>query len=100
MFSGTVLLALAKKGGVSREQAYEWVQRNAMLSFAEQRDFKTLLTADADITAVLRPAEIERAFDLEEQFRHVDAIFDRVFFTAPAAPAAAPMGSPVARPLG
>src|SRR6202171_2496229 len=39
VFSGTVLLELARKG-VSREQAYDWVQRNAMLSFAEQRDFK------------------------------------------------------------
>ena len=78
VFSGTVLLELAKKG-VSREQAYEWVQRNAMRSFAEQRDFKALLLADADVTAVLPPAEIERAFDLDEQLKHVDYIFDRVF---------------------
>src|SRR5438067_10513031 len=49
VFSGTVLLELAKKG-VSREQAYEWVQRNAMLSHAEQRDFKRLLESDTDIT--------------------------------------------------
>src|SRR5947199_2860177 len=63
VFSGTVLLEPAKKG-VSRELAYEWVQRNAMRSFAEQRDFKALLLADADVTAVLPPAEIERAFDL------------------------------------
>jgi len=78
VFSGTVLLELAKKG-VSREQAYEWVQRNAMRSFAEQRDFKALLVADADVTRVLPPAEIERAFDLGEQLKHVDHIFDRVF---------------------
>jgi adenylosuccinate lyase len=78
VFSGTVLLELAKKG-VSREQAYEWVQRNAMRSFAEQRDFKTLLLTDADVTRVLPPAEIERAFDLGEQLKHVDHIFDRVF---------------------
>ena len=50
-----------------------------MQSFREQRDFKTLLLADADVTAVLPPAEIERAFDLNEQLRHVDAIFERVF---------------------
>jgi adenylosuccinate lyase len=81
VFSGTVLLELAKKG-VSREQAYEWVQRNAMRSFAEQRDFKALLLADADVTRVLPPAEIERAFDLDEQLRHVDHIFDRVFTAA------------------
>ena len=50
-----------------------------MRSFAEQRDFKALLLADADVTRVLSPAEIERAFDLDEQLKHVDAIFDRVF---------------------
>ncbi len=78
VFSGSVLLELAKRG-VSREEAYAWVQRNAMRSFAEQRDFKALLLADADITTVLPPAEIERAFDLNEQFRYVDQIFSRVF---------------------
>src|SRR5262245_41717992 len=78
VFSGTVLLELARKG-VSREQAYEWVQRNAMRSFAEQRDFKSLLLADADVTRLLPPTEIERAFDLDEQLKHVDYIFDRVF---------------------
>jgi adenylosuccinate lyase len=81
VFSGTVLLELAKKG-VSREQAYEWVQRNAMLSYAEQRDFKDLLLADSDVQRVLSRAEIERAFDLREQLRHVDDIFDRVFGSA------------------
>jgi adenylosuccinate lyase len=83
VFSGSVLLELAKKG-VSREQAYDWVQRNAMLSHAEQRDFKGLLETDVDITRVLTKDEIERAFDLHEQFRHVDHIFERVFQTAPA----------------
>jgi adenylosuccinate lyase len=80
VFSGTVLLELLKKG-VSREQAYEWVQRNAMRSFAEARDFKALLLADADMTRVLAPAEIARAFSLDEQLKHVDHIFDRVFHT-------------------
>jgi adenylosuccinate lyase len=83
VFSGSVLLELAKKG-VSREQAYEWVQRNAMLSYAEQRDFKGLLETDTDITHVLSKDDIERAFDLHEQFRHVDHIFERVFQSAPA----------------
>jgi adenylosuccinate lyase len=78
VFSGTVLLELAKKG-VAREQAYEWVQRNAMRSFAEQLDFKTLLLADPDVTHALPAAEIERAFDLDDQLKHVDDIFDRVF---------------------
>src|SRR5580765_5333454 len=78
VFSGTVLLELARKG-VSREQAYEWVQRNAMRSFAEQVDFKGLLLADPDVTRALPAAEIERTFDLDEQLKHVDDIFDRVF---------------------
>jgi adenylosuccinate lyase len=78
VFSGTVLLELARRG-VSREQAYEWVQRNAMRAFNEKRDFKTLLLGDGDITAVLPPLEIEKAFDLNEQLRHVDEIFGRVF---------------------
>jgi len=82
VFSGTVLLELAKKG-VSREQAYDWVQRNAMRSFAEQTDFKTLLLADAEVTGRLSPAEVERAFDLDEQFRYVDDIFQRVFACEP-----------------
>jgi adenylosuccinate lyase len=73
-----VLLEFARKG-VSREQAYEWVQRNAMRSFEEQRDFKALLLADPDVSRVLTAAEIERAFDLDEQLKHVDHIFDRVF---------------------
>src|ERR1700716_3557727 len=78
VFSGTVLLELARKG-VSREQAYDWVQRNAMLSHAEQRDFKRLLESDTDITGVLSKEEIERVFDLNEQFKYIDHIFDRVF---------------------
>jgi adenylosuccinate lyase len=77
-FSGQVLLELARRG-VSREQAYEWVQRNAMRSYDEQKPFKTLLLADADVTAVLPPAAIERTFDLDVQLRNVNAIFDRVF---------------------
>jgi adenylosuccinate lyase len=78
VFSGNVLLELAKKG-VSREQAYEWVQRNAMRSFDEHHDFKALLLSDPEVTRVLSASEIERAFDLDEQLKHVDHIFDRVF---------------------
>ena len=78
VFSGTVLLELARRG-VSREQAYEWVQRNAMQSFSEERNFKELLLTDPDVMRVLTRAEVERAFDLDEQFRHVDEIFDRVY---------------------
>src|SRR5687767_2492005 len=84
VFSGTVLLELARRG-ISREQAYEWVQRNAMRAFHEQRDFKTLLLEDQDLTNVLTAGEIEKAFDLDEHFRNVDAIFDRVFTPVPVA---------------
>ena len=95
VFSGTVLLELARKG-VTREQAYEFVQRNAMRSFADQRDFKGLLLADPDITRVLSPADIDRAFDLDEQLKHVGYIFDRVFkktFTAEPAETAEAFGA-------
>jgi adenylosuccinate lyase len=78
VFSGTVLLELAQRG-VSRENAYEWVQRNAMRAVHDQRDFKALLQADADVTGVLSAQDIDRAFDLNAQLRHVDHIFDRVF---------------------
>jgi len=83
VFSGTVLLELARRG-ISREQAYEWVQRNAMRSFHEQKDFKSLLLADSDLMKVLTAAEVEKAFDLNDQMRNVGAIFDRVFATVAA----------------
>jgi adenylosuccinate lyase len=82
VFSGTILLELAKRG-ISREQAYEWVQRNAMRAFHEQRDFKSLLLIDPDLTKVLSPADIDKAFDLDDQLRNVDAIFERVFKSVP-----------------
>ena len=81
VFSGTVLLELARKG-ISREEAYRWVQRNAMRSHDEQTDFKTLLLDDPNVTGVLSREEIAQLFDLSVQLRHVDEIFDRVFGSA------------------
>ena len=78
VFSGTVLLELARRG-ISREQAYEWVQRNAMRAFHEQRDFKDLILADADVMKVLPAADVEKSFSLEDQLRNVNGIIDRVF---------------------
>ena len=78
VFSGTVLLELAQRG-ISREQAYEWVQRNAMRSHDEKKDFKELLLADADVMRVLDRKTVEEAFDLKVQLKNVDRIFDRVF---------------------
>jgi adenylosuccinate lyase len=78
VFSGSILLELARRG-ISREQAYEWVQRSAMRSFHEKKDFKSLVLADAELVKVLPPETIEKAFDLNDQLRNVDAIFQRVF---------------------
>ena len=78
VFSGTVLLELARRG-VSREEAYLLVQRNAMRSHDEGLDFKALLLADPGVTAALGRDGVERAFDLDAQLRHVDAIMDRAF---------------------
>jgi adenylosuccinate lyase len=78
VFSGTILLELARRG-VSREEAYAWVQRNAMRSFDEQRDFRALLQQDPDVTRVLPAGVLDASFDLATQLRHADAIFERVF---------------------
>jgi adenylosuccinate lyase len=78
VFSGTVLLELAQRG-ISREQAYEWVQRNAMRAYDEKTDFKQLLLADRDIMNVLDRKTLEDAFDLKVHLKNVDQIFDRVF---------------------
>ncbi len=78
VFSGQLLLALTQKG-VSRETAYEWVQRNAMRVWDEGEDFQTLLGNDADVKSQLSDAEIESAFKFETYLRNVNAIFARVF---------------------
>ena len=78
VFSGTVLLELAQRG-ISREQAYEWVQRNALRSYDEKKDFKQLLLADRGVMAVVDRKTIDDAFDLKVQLKNVDKIFDRVF---------------------
>ena len=76
--SQRVLLALTQKG-VSREDAYRLVQRNAMPVWRGEGDFLTLLKADPDVKKALSDAEIEEKFDLGYHFKHVDTIFDRVF---------------------
>ena len=78
VFSGSVLLELARHG-ISREEAYAWVQRCAMRAHDDGLDFKTLLLDDPDVTGVLARDEIDKVFDLKVQLRHVDAIFARVF---------------------
>ncbi|HET6646717.1 MAG TPA: adenylosuccinate lyase [Pyrinomonadaceae bacterium] len=78
IFSGQLLLALTRKG-VSREQAYEWAQRNAMRVWDEGEDFQTLVKADADIARHLSTEEIEQAFSPNSYLKNVDAVFERVF---------------------
>ncbi|MFZ4533473.1 MAG: adenylosuccinate lyase, partial [Alsobacter sp.] len=76
--SQRVLLALTQKG-VSREDAYRLVQRNAMPVWRGQGDFLSLLKADAEVSAHLSAAELEALFDLGYHLAHVDTIFHRVF---------------------
>jgi adenylosuccinate lyase len=76
--SQRVLLALTQKG-ISREDAYAWVQRNAMPVWRGEGDFLTLLEADSDVAKALSPSELEALFDLGYHFKHVDTIFARVF---------------------
>jgi adenylosuccinate lyase len=76
--SQRVLLALTQKG-VSREDAYLYVQRNAMPVWRGEGDFLALLKADEDVARALSEAEIEALFDLGYHFKQVDTIFDRVF---------------------
>ena len=78
IFSGQLLLALTAKG-ISRETAYDWIQRNAMRVWDEDRDFKTLVKADDDIKSEMSDEEIEQVFSLDHYLRNVDSIFERVF---------------------
>jgi adenylosuccinate lyase len=78
IYSQRVLLALVEKG-VSREEAYGLVQRNAMRVWEEGADYKTLLREDADVGRYLSAAEIDDAFDIQYHLKHVDTIFRRVF---------------------
>jgi len=76
--SQQVLLALTQKGA-SREDAYLFVQRNAMRVWNEGLAYLDLLKSDADIAPYLSHEELEALFDLDQHFRHVDTIFRRVF---------------------
>jgi adenylosuccinate lyase len=76
--SQRVLLALTQKG-VSREDAYRLVQRNAMPAWRGEGRFLDLLKKDPEVAAVLGDEELEALFDLAYHTRHVDTIFKRVF---------------------
>jgi adenylosuccinate lyase len=79
--SQRVLLALTQKGA-SREDAYKFVQRNAMPVWRGEGDFLDLLKKDPDVTRLLSDAELEEQFDLGYHMKHVDTIFRRVFGSA------------------
>lgn len=90
VFSGQLLLELAA-AGVQREEAYYWVQRNALKSWDERLDFRELVSKDPDIAARLTPEQIARAFDVRTQLKNVDRVFDRVFGGIPKYRGAAPL---------
>ncbi len=79
--SQRVLLALTQKG-VSREDAYRLVQKNAMKTWEHGADFKAELIGDPEVAAHLSAAEISDMFDLGYHLKHVETIFARVFGAA------------------
>ena len=81
--SQRVLLALTG-AGMSREDAYAAVQRNAMRAWRGEADFRSLLGGDPEIAERLDAAALDSLFDLDRHFRHVDALFRRVFGDPPA----------------
>jgi len=78
IYSEAVLLLLTKKG-LSREEAYGVVQRNATRVWEKGEDFKTLLSQDEGIKRLLTQKELNAAFDIRSHLKHVDDIFRRVF---------------------
>ena len=76
--SQQVMLALTQNG-VSREDAYVMVQRNAMATWKDGGSYRDRLKADTDVSAALSADDIDALFDLDQHFRHVDTIFARVF---------------------
>lgn len=77
IFSQRVMLALVGKG-ISREKAYDIVQRNAMNVWKGGDDFRALLLKDPELTALMSEAELDECFDVGYFLRHVDQIYDQV----------------------
>ncbi len=76
--SQRILLMLVEKG-LTREDAYKYVQRNAMESWRQKKDFKTLLMNDKDVIRYLSREELEKAFEFDYYLRNIDYIYSRVF---------------------
>jgi len=80
IFSQRVMLALIDKG-LSRQKAYQLVQRNAMKAWQQNKNFLSLLKADPEVTANLPPEELEPLFDEQYYLRYIDDIFKRLGLT-------------------
>jgi len=80
VFSQRVMLALIETG-LSRQDAYKLVQRNAMKSWQGSRSFLKLLKADDEVTAAIAPPDLARIFDYQHYLQHVDEIFQRLGLT-------------------
>jgi len=80
VFSQRVMLALIDKG-LSRQKAYELVQRNAMKAWKGNKSFLSLLKADPEVTATLPQPELEPLFDYQYFLRYIDDIFERLGLT-------------------
>jgi adenylosuccinate lyase len=78
VFSGQLLLDLVE-AGAPRDDAYKWVQENAMAAWESDSSFRERVTRDVRITKFLDAARLARSFDLDRQLHQVDAIFRRVF---------------------
>ena len=78
IYSESVLLLLTRQG-LSREEAYRVVQRNAMKVWEKGGDFKIYLSEDETVRSVVDPKELDPLFDVRNHLRHVDDIFRRVF---------------------
>jgi adenylosuccinate lyase len=78
IYSGELLLELVSKG-VSREDAYRWVQRNAMRVWNEGGNFKDKVLNDPDILRILKGGDVDHVFDSTRLLSNVDRIFQRVF---------------------
>ena len=77
VFSQRVMLSLIDKG-MSRERAYEWVQRNALYAWQTKTDFEYLVSEDEDIARYLNKDEIDAIFDYDYHLKNIDYIFKRI----------------------
>ncbi len=87
IFSQRVMLGLVEQGGLSREKAYEIVQRNAMRSWDEGLDFRNLVREEQEVVSAMPAAELDGFFDYSYYVRYVDETFRRAGLTSCAQPA-------------